>query len=190
MIIAYKGFKPDLTCTFGAHTFQYQLGIWNEEPEANCARNGFHCAENPLDCLSYYSKWNEAVYYIVLADGDINEDAQDSRISCTRMKLVKKLTLGEFVAHSLQYVYNHPMRESNAHVAENHGVALQGFAIARGKEPTAQGKIGDYLGLAKEEENSRKILELGLYYVDGKEFLPDTWYDVAGVSTKGEIVSI
>ena len=49
MIIAYKGFDKDLSCTAGGNRFQYELGTWNEETEANCARNGFHCAENPLD---------------------------------------------------------------------------------------------------------------------------------------------
>lgn len=184
MITAYKGFNLDLTCTLGGKAYQYQAGIWHEEPEANCAHNGFHCAENPLDCLSYYSQWDKSVYYIVLADGDINEDAHDSRISCTRMKLVKQLTLGEFVAHSLQYLYKHPMRNSHHLVAENHGTAASGFIITRGKEPSAKGKIGDFLGFAKEEADSRKIIELGLYYVDGKEILPDTWYDVAGTTTE------
>ncbi len=45
MIIAYKGFDKDLSCTAGGNRFQYELGTWNEETEANCARNGFHCAE-------------------------------------------------------------------------------------------------------------------------------------------------
>ena len=26
----------------------------NITDKANCRANGFHCAENPLDCLSYY----------------------------------------------------------------------------------------------------------------------------------------
>lgn len=104
MIIAYKGFDKDLSCTAGGNRFQYELGTWNEETEANCARNGFHCAENPLDCLSYYPDWGSALYYLVLADGDIDEDANDSRISCTRLRLVKQLELPEFIAHSLRYI--------------------------------------------------------------------------------------
>ena len=93
MMIAYKAFDKDLSCTSGGNRYQYRLCIWNEEKEANCARNGFHCAENPLDCLSYYPYWDNAVYYMVLVDGDINEDAYCSRISTTRLKLVKQLNL-------------------------------------------------------------------------------------------------
>ena len=48
MIIAYKAFDKDLSCTSGGNRFQYRLGIWNEEDAANCSHNGFHCAENPL----------------------------------------------------------------------------------------------------------------------------------------------
>lgn len=182
MITAFKGFNPDLTCTSGGNTYQYQLGIWNEEPEANCAHNGFHCAENPLDCLSYYPDWRKAVYYLVLADGDIDEDARDSKISCTRMKLVKQLTLGEYVAHSLRFIYNHPVRGSYGRVSVNRGTADRGFVIVRGKDPEAKGKKGDLLGFAKESKDSGEIIELGLHLVDGKEIKPDTWYDVTGAA--------
>lgn len=46
---AYKGFEPDLSC----RGYRFVMGK-NVTPEANCASNGFHCAENPLDCLSYW----------------------------------------------------------------------------------------------------------------------------------------
>lgn len=45
---AYKGFEPDLSC----RGYRFVMGK-NVTPEANCASNGFHCAEDPLDCLSY-----------------------------------------------------------------------------------------------------------------------------------------
>lgn len=48
---AYKGFEPDLSC----RGYRFVMGK-NVTPEANCASNGFHCAENPLDCLSYYKR--------------------------------------------------------------------------------------------------------------------------------------
>ena len=48
---AYKGFEPDLSC----RGYRFVMGK-NVTPEANCASNGFHCAENPLDCLSYYTR--------------------------------------------------------------------------------------------------------------------------------------
>lgn len=181
MIIAYKAFHKDLSCTAGGARFQYELGKWNEEPEANCAHNGFHCAENPLDCLSYYPHWENSVYYMVLADGDIDEDASDSRISCTRMKLVKQLNLPEFIAHSLQYICEHPLRKvHNNRVQTERGEAYRGFTVVRGKAPLAKGRKGDVLALLKEEMDSKKIAEAGIYVVDGKNILPDVWYDIHG----------
>ena len=52
--------------------------------------------------------------------------------------------------------------------------------MVRGKAPVAKGKLGDVLGIAKEMEDSRKVMEIGLFVVDGKEILPDTWYQVDG----------
>ena len=73
MVKAYKGFHKDLTCTMGRGVFQYREHEWLEEQEANCARNGFHCCYNPLDCLHYYNNFKESAYYFVYADGDIHE---------------------------------------------------------------------------------------------------------------------
>ena len=48
-MIAYKGFRPGMICI----GYQFQMGL-NVTEKANCRQNGFHCAEDPLDCLSYY----------------------------------------------------------------------------------------------------------------------------------------
>ena len=181
MIIAYKGFDKDLSCTACGNRFQYELGTWNEETEANCARNGFHCAENPLDCLSYYPDWDSALYYLVLADGDIDEDANDSRISCTRLRLVKQLELPEFIAHSLRYICEYPFRkDTNFRVETERGEAYRGFTVVRGKRPLAKGRIGDVLGFLKEEPDSQRIAEAGIYVVDGEEIMPDIWHGIKG----------
>ena len=122
---------------------------------------------------------------MVLADGDIDEDGRDSKISCTRLKLVKQLNLEEFVAHSLHYLIKHPARRRNYRIKKEHGEAQSGFVIVQGKAPAAKGKLGDILGLAKEEENSQEIAEVGIFTVDGENYLPDTWYDVRGKSLGG-----
>lgn len=67
-MIAYKGFQKDLKC----RGFQFQEYGINETEKANCRQNGFHCAENPLDCLCYYPNWKNSVYYIVDASGDLD----------------------------------------------------------------------------------------------------------------------
>ena len=79
-MIAYKGFRPGLIC----RGYQFVMGL-NTTEKANCRENGFHCAEDPLDCLSYYSSLEHSEYYIVNAGGDIDEDEHDSKIACTEL---------------------------------------------------------------------------------------------------------
>ena len=57
-MIAYKGFRPGMICI----GYQFQMGL-NVTEKANCRQNGFHCAEDPLDCLSYYSDVDHSEYY-------------------------------------------------------------------------------------------------------------------------------
>ncbi len=64
------------------------------------------------------------------------------------------------------------------------GTGKEGFVIVRGKSPRACGKLGDVLGMVKEKSGSREGMEMGLYIVDGKEILPDTWYNVHGNPVK------
>lgn len=182
MIKAYKGFNKDLTCTMGSGKFQYHENVWMEEPEANCMRNGFHCCCNPLDCLSYYSDFDKSVYYVVLADGDINEDGRDTKIACTRIKLVKKLSKEEFVAHALHYMAVHPLLEVNVNVDNEAawGEAHNGIRIVRGKNPKCSAPIGTVVGMVKEAADSKEITDITVYTVDGKNYLPDAAYLVTG----------
>ena len=84
-MIAYKGFRPGMICI----DYQFQMGL-NVTDKANCRQNGFHCAENPLDCLNYYGDIDHSEYYIVNAGGDIDEDEVDSKISCTELTVLKR----------------------------------------------------------------------------------------------------
>jgi hypothetical protein len=178
---AYKGFNKDLKCI----GYQFQEGKVHKEKEANCVKNGFHCAENPLDCLYYYPNWNNSVYYIVEAAGDLDEDGRDSKISCTELTLIKRLNLLDFVSESMEYMKRYPRREWNSKVSENKAYAGAGFVIARGKEPMAAGEIGTVFGIAKERENSSDIEQFSVFEVDGIKILPKIWYTVSGEVAKG-----
>ncbi len=82
-MLAYKGFDKGLIC----RDYQFNPGL-NVTEKANCAKNGFHCAENPLDCFNYYPNIKNSEYYIVDAGGDIDEDERDSKISCTHLTIL------------------------------------------------------------------------------------------------------
>lgn len=172
-MIAYKGFAPGLKC----RGYQFVMGK-NVTEKANCGANGFHCAEDPLDCLTYYPNLNNAEYYIVDAAGDIDEDAIDSKISCTEMTILQKLSNIDLFLHGLAFMVDHPLREWSSHVSKDKARAESGYAVVRGIDPIACGKTGDILSFVKEDVISGEIKKISIAEVDGIVIMPDTWYDV------------
>jgi hypothetical protein len=172
-VIAYKAFGLGLSC----RGYQFVMGL-NVTEKANCAANGFHCAENPLDCLSYYSDMDSSEYYLVNAGGDIDEDGRDSKIACTELNVIKKLTREEFFLHALAYMADHPFAECSSRVQKDWARAQNGYAVVRGYDPIAQGNPGDILAFAKEDTQSRAIVQISLARVDGAKVLPNVWYGV------------
>lgn len=171
-MIAYKGFEPGLVC----RGYQFVMGL-NITEKANCRANGFHCAEDPLDCLSYYSDMKRSEYYLVQPDGDIDEDEIDSKIACTELTIIKKLEHEEFFLHALAYMVDHPRREQNSHVQRDRGQAACGYVIVRGPDPVASGKNGDILAFARESPDGSKIIQIGIARVDGEKVRAGVWYD-------------
>ena len=172
-MIAYKGFHKGLICM----GYQFHMGL-NITDEANCAHNGFHCAENPLDCLTYYSDMENSVYCLVNADGDVDEDSHDSKISCTELTIIRELSRLDLFLHALAYMVDHPGRTWNGCVRKEYAEASRGFAIVRGVNPIAKGALGDILAFAKESMDGKKIIQIALTEVDGKKILPGIWYGV------------
>ena len=178
-MIAYKGFNGDLTCTLGKGRFQYEVGKTYKENEAKCARNGFHCVEEPVEVLSWY-KTSDSRYCMVEAGGDINEDG-DERISCTEMTILTELTLQQIGIMECQWLKNHPDRKESRHVKRESGEAEKnGIVIVRGKHPKAAGKIGSTIFLLKEGKGTNEIAEMGAFLIDGKDYKPDVYYRVDG----------
>lgn len=173
---AFKGFCDDLTCL----GYQFKENEVNRTEAANCARNGFHCAENPLDCFCYYPNWRKSVYYEVDASGDLDEDAVDSKISCTALRLKRRLSLEQMLFEAAIYMVEHPKRCWNRRVSRETGSAYDGFGVVRGKHPRALGKAEDILLILKEEPDKPDIEEVALLKIDRKQYAPDKYYDVYG----------
>lgn len=164
-MIAYKGFTEDLTSVMGngdRKTCTFAPGITLEVPESKTGRSGFHCCEYPFDCFSYYPPGEGNRYFIVEAGGDINEDSL-GRTACTRITLVRELSVKEFTGYGIMYMVKHPLRKNwekygvAYRVGEDHAYARKGqvIAIARGPEPVAGGEAGSIVGLIKEPEPGR-----------------------------------
>lgn len=180
-MIAYKGFTKELTATMGKSTFQYREGGTYEEEYSKCARGGFHCAEDPFNCFDYYRLGNGNRYFMVEAEGSLDEDGSDTKISCTRITLLRELNLKELGYHKLKYMILHPKRDWKKtgflyEVAEERaeGKGKGSVAIARGKNPMVRGKAGSVLGLLCEPE-PELFTEAKVFEVTGG-IRPDTWY--------------
>lgn len=179
-MIAYKGFEKGLVC----RGYQFAMGL-NRTDKANCRENGFHCAEDPLDCLTYYSNMDNSEYYIVNAGGDVHEDGTDTKISCTELTIIKKLSREDFFLHALAFMVDHPKREWSSHVTKDKGSAqYRYYAVVRGKDPIASGPKGSILAFAKEDADGN-ISQIALAKVDGKKLLPNVWYGVDLVERNG-----
>lgn len=178
-MIAYKGFNQSLACTRGKGTFQYEVGKTYKEESAKCASTGFHCVEEPIEVLTWYSGISSR-YCIVEALGDVHEDGSD-KISCTEMKIVKEINLQQLGILECEWIRQHPNRNTSHHVKNDNGQAdKNGIVIVRGKNPKAKGETGSTLFLLKEDKDSNEIVEIGVYQIDGTNYKPGIYYKADG----------
>ena len=73
---------------------------------------------------------------------------------------------------------DHPQLPLSSTVRQNYAEAHNGYAVVRGPDPIARGKVGDILAFAKESPEGDEIEKIAISRVDGKKILPDTWYSV------------
>ncbi len=173
-MLIVKGFNKDLTC----RGYQFKEGL-NVTDRAKCAACGFHGAENPLDCFSYYPDMNNSVYYLCQASGDLHEDSKDSKVTCTELTLLEKLILQRFVYLALEYIKKHPKRPLHGRICQGRGTADHNhFVIVYGKDPFAAGNVGDLLGYVVKRKNG--VINLYLRRVDGENYRPGVFYNWFG----------
>lgn len=183
-MIAYKGFTKELTARLGQGVYQFHIGQTEEEKEAKCIKNGFHCTEEPFGVLDWYSGDTDR-YCIVKAEGDVNEDGT-GRIACTKLTLVKEIDRKKLALHECHYLAKNPQREYSKWVEKEKGTADDYFAVVRGKHPIARGKKGVLLLLVREEAGSVEIAEIVALEVDGKNIKSNIYYGIDGKEVKDE----
>lgn len=180
MVIAYKGFDNNLSC----RGYSFDIHEWNEEGSATCQESGLHAALNPLDCLSYYV-WNGTNrFFEVLCDGEVHhQGTSDTKVSSTRMKLVRELRLEDFLLAAMKYIYANPYEPLSSRIAIDKGIGKEGerFVLCYGETPIAKGKKGQIVGLIEAHDNV--ITGMNLFKIDGKDFLPNQFYDIDGSKT-------
>lgn len=186
-MVAYKGVNPDGTNRLGKGRILYEVGKTYKEERSKTVAAGFHCCENPFECLSYYTL-GEDRFFQVEALGDIDEDG-DERVACTEMKIIRELTIRDFVMAGLSYMVSHQKREgwekTKCSVKIARDVASAPLvAIARGRNPVASSQEGGYIALVGEDVNGY-IWAVRLKKIDGKKYKPGINYTL---SFAGEVV--
>lgn len=155
----FKMFEKGLVC----RGYKFKEGV-NECDHATCVKEGFHAAENPLDCLSYYPSFDANECWLCYADGEIHEKGDDSKLSCTRLEILRRLEKWEFIYEACRYIIEHPWSEYNRYVQEDVGTTSeQGFAIVVGQAPQAKCvRDGDIVALIvkKKHGNAEKLVFL------------------------------
>lgn len=160
---AYKGFTKELISRLGNGEEETCCFVPGETKEVEASKTfscGFHCCENPFECLAYYAFDGSNRFFVVEAAGDIDEDDEE-RIACTKITLVEELTPLKFALEGMKYIIGHPEREkweqsrSNVTVAHNRAQAngTGCIAIARGEHPVVTGVEGSILGLIAEKNS-------------------------------------
>lgn len=180
---AYKGFSPDLSARMGRGKFKYEIGKTYKEDDAQCARTGFHCVEEPIRVLDWYGNPSDR-YCIVEVDGDIHEDGND-KISAREITIVREISRLQLLILEAEWLSNHPNREFSKRVFKEKAEAGKNEdVIVRGKHPKAAGMKGSTIILCREQPGNKSICEIAAYTIDGKEFLPGVFYNVNGRKVK------
>ena len=158
-MIAYKAFQKNLSCL----GFQYKETEWNYTEKAACRKTGFHCAENPLDC-------------VVEVAGERQEEGDDSKIDCKQLRIVRRLTVLELLIEGVAYMLQYPHRRLSKIIQIEKGSPMGGFTVVRGKHPVGKGRKDTILLLIREDIKGN-IVNFSVIIIDGKEYVPNVYYD-------------
>ena len=181
-MIAYKGISPDMTARLGNHDGEvFEVGRTYTVKASKTARNGYHCCENPAQCLGYYDLKSDR-FFRVEAAGSIDEDDAE-RIACTKLTILQELDIKDFFCACIRYIVTHPDRHKwewsgkGVEIARSSAKAAV-IAIARGEDPRAMiGEESGFIGLIMEDANGN-LIAAKTVRVDGRNFYPGTWYHI------------
>ena len=167
-MLACKGFEPGLVATHGSSEYKYHPGL-NTTEKAFCAKTGFHCAENPLECFNWYPWDGKNEFWLVEPKGDIDDDGK--KISCTELFLVARLNEMRFLRFVQAYLLGHPECEENwTHKSSGP------IHVYKGKNVSAAGKQGDYILFIN--MFMKGMAASTIIHIDGKKYMPGTMYTI------------
>jgi hypothetical protein len=95
----YKGYDKNFKC----RDFQYEVGKEYKTDKAKICESGFHFCENPLDIFNYYSTV-DSKFTEVEGLENIVAGSDDTKISCTHIKIGVELSLSNLVFKAVDYI--------------------------------------------------------------------------------------
>ena len=174
VIVGVKGFDLNLKC----RDYQFEVGKTHKEKSAKCCKSGFHFCENPLDVFGYYPP-GESRFCIVEGSGDIDREGDDSKVSCTELKVVREIQPFEFADLAKEYILKNVTDEkSNTGYKSSSSVSgSESVAIVTGYQGKAKGALGCWIVLT-ERNSEMEILDIRAVKVDGDSIKADTYYQL------------
>lgn len=190
-MIAYKGISPDMTARLGNHDGEiFKVGCTYTVKKSKTARNGYHCCENPAQCLGYYDLRSDR-FFKVEAAGSIDEDDSE-RIACTKLTILEELDVKGFFCACIKYIVAHPDRKKwewsgkGVEIARSSAKAST-IAIARGEDPRAMiTEKGGFVGLIMEDANGR-LVAAKTARIDNRNYHTGTWYHLDSSGSVTEV---
>ena len=201
VIVGVKGFDLNLKC----RDYQFEVGKTHKEKSAKCCKSGFHFCENPLDVFGYYPP-GESRFCIVEGSGDIDREGDDSKVSCTELKVVREIQPFEFADLAKEYILKNVTDEksntgdqssssntgnyssssntgdqsSSSNTGNYSSSSVSGsesVAIVTGYQGKAKGALGCWIVLT-ERNSEMEILDIRAVKVDGDSIKADTYYQL------------
>lgn len=103
MLTGYKGFNSKLQCTpAGGKPFQYEVGkTYKTRKVVSVCEWGFHFCKRAIDVLDYYGIFGSRFGEVETTDTAKTDESTD-KISSSDLKVVKELTIQEFISKCVQ----------------------------------------------------------------------------------------
>ena len=183
VIVGVKGFDLNLKC----RDYQFEVGKTHKEKSAKCCKSGFHFCENPLDVFGYYPP-GESRFCIVEGSGDIDREGDDSKVSCTELKVVREIQPFEFADLAKEYILknvtdeksntgNYSSSSNTGNYSSSSVSGSESVAIVTGYQGKAKGALGCWIVLT-ERNSEMEILDIRAVKVDGDSIKADTYYQL------------
>jgi hypothetical protein len=136
-IKGFKGFDRDFKC----RGFQFKEGETYKEDEAVICEKGFHFCENPLDVFGYYPPGTSR-FAEVEGSGKIDNHSEDSKISCTEIKIGAEVNLKSIIEGGIKFIFSRvkwsAKRQATGDQAGSQATGYQAGSQATGDQAGSQ----------------------------------------------------